>query len=236
MEKITQEEWDEKLVLHEMLLDRKKGGKRLILRGYDLSEIVFKENINLKFAILNKCNLKGINLYRANLEEAYLQEANLEEANLEYANLEEANLKETYLEDANLEYANLYKAYLYKANLEEADLYKANLEETYLEDANLKGANLEEASLYEATGNNKEIKTYELGGYTVNYTSKVIQIGCKNHTIEEWFQFSDEEIDKMSLMDDDALKWWNEYKNDLKIILKKDSAVDSDNYWWEQVP
>jgi hypothetical protein len=220
MEKITQEEWDEKLVLHGMFLDRKKGGERLILIGYDLSEIVFKENINLKFAILNKCNLEEADLEEADLEEANLEKADLEGANLEKVILKRANLKGTNLRYAYLKYANLYKANLYRAYLEEASLKDANFEEASLKDANFENT----------IGNNKEIKTLELGIYVINYTSKVIQIGCKNYTIEEWFQFSDGEIDEM---DGYALEWWNKHKNILKEKIEKDPALDSNNYWWE---
>lgn len=42
-------------------------------------------------------------------------------------------------------------------------------------------------------------------------------IGCKSYLIEEWRNFTDEEISKM---DEDALTWWKKYKINLQNIYK----------------
>jgi hypothetical protein len=43
-------------------------------------------------------------------------------------------------------------------------------------------------------------------------------IGCKQYSIEEWFNFSDE---KIMMMDCYALEWWNNNKSIIKNWLNK---------------
>ena len=118
----------------------------------------------------------------------------------ERACLEGACLEGAYLEGANPEGANLEGAYLEGANLEGACLERANLEGAYLEKTN---------------GNNGEIKTIQTGFWVITYTESVIQIGCKNYTIKEWFDFPDVSIKKMN---DEALEFWKKWKPILELI------------------
>ena len=152
----------------------------------------FKECV--EDAVRKKTNLYGADLGWTGLEKAYLRGANLKWANLEWANLYGANLKGAYLEEVNLGRANLYRAYL-------------------------EGANLKNASLWNTTGNGKEIKNIKgLDTYKVAYTSEVLQIGCENHPIKDWWGFSDDEILKMD--GDKALRFWRENKEKIMRVVK----------------
>ena len=143
LKKITQEEFDKILDLHNLWLNTNgKNGKRADLRNYNLTNIKFDRGVDLAEA-----HLQGANLFRANLAEANLTGANLEGANLAEANLTGANLEGANLEGANLEGANLTGAILFRVNLERAYLKGANLEGAYLEGANLERAHLEGANL-----------------------------------------------------------------------------------------
>ena len=94
-------------------------------------------------------------------------------------------------------------------NLEDGGI-RANLRGADLRYADFSGANLENA-----IGNNKEMKSLQLGKYNTTILVGIkIQIGCQNHTIPEWENFTDVEISKM---DDGALEWWKEWK---EVILK----------------
>ena len=68
----------------------------------------------------------------------------------------------------------------------------------------------------------KEIKTYQFSAYTVNLTKDRIQIGCKNHSIDEWFSFSDKEISGMAY---DALEWWNKHKSIIEQLVKLNGEI-----------
>ena len=121
------------------------------------------------------------------LEEAIAQGANLEGANLEGANLEGANLRGANLEGANLE--------------------GANLEGANLEGANLRGANLECAKNTPLIINGLRWAVFISG-------TGFMRIGCQNHSVEAWKNFTDEEIKRM---DGDALDFWNKYKTMLLV-------------------
>ena len=105
------------------------------------------------------------------------------------------------------------RADLYGANLYGADFRGANLRDADLCGANLCGANLRGANLWDVTGNKKEIFTFQTNKYTVVICQDRIQIGCKNFSQSEWFNFSDDEITEM---DSEALDWWCTHKQHVK--------------------
>ena len=130
--------------------------------------------------------------------------------------------KKRYFGSINMKYANLNRANLYGANLEGASLEGASLEGANLEGANLnraslEGANLNRADLYGAIGNKNEIKSLQCDTWSVVLTDTIMQIGCERHSIEEWYDYSDERI---SQMDPKALTWWIKWKPILKMIIE----------------
>ena len=130
---------------------------------------------------------------RANLRGAYLSSADLSGADLRGADLRGADLRGAYLRSAYLSGADLRGA--------------------YLSGADLRGADLRGADLWDVTGNKKEIFTFQTNKYTVVIYQDRIQIGCKNFSQSEWFNFSDDEITEM---DSEALDWWCTHKQHVK--------------------
>ena len=124
-------------------------------------------------------------------------------------------------ERANLRGANLHGANLRGANLRDADLYGANLC-----DADLSDADLRDAHLSGIHGNLRHVKSIQTETYYITYTSKVIQIGCQRHTIEDWKNFDDETIRKM---DSKALDWWKKWKPILIQIIELAPCEDTKN-------
>lgn len=114
---------------------------------------------------------------------------------LSYANLQDANLK-----DANLDGANFTGANFTRANLEYSNFTRANLKDANLQDTNIK----------DVAGNSKEIKTLLCCKYKVSFTKDLLSIGCKQHKISEWKNFSDDEI---AQMDDGELELWIKWKD-----------------------
>ena len=114
---------------------------------------------------------------------------------------------------ADLSGADLRAADLRGANLWGADLRGANLRSADLSGAGLRGADLRGANLWDVTGNKKEIFTFQTNKYTVVIYQDRIQIGCKNFSQSEWFNFSDDEITEM---DSGALNWWCTHKQHVK--------------------
>ena len=161
---------------------------------------------DLSGANLSDANLTGANLFSANLFSADLRYADLSGADLRYADLRDANLTGADLISANLRAANLSGADLLRANLLRADLNGANLRAANLSGADLTGANLSGADLRYCIGNNKEIKSFQFGTYLITTYKNIINVGCKEHTIEEWLGFSNEEINEM---DGEALTFYH---------------------------
>ena len=113
--------------------------------------------------------------------------------------------------------ADLTGADLTCANLTDANLADANLTDAILTRANLYGADLTGANLTNLLGNMKHIKTLQTDKYLVSYTTRVLQIGCKKHSIEEWKNFDDKTISKM---DSGALEWWAKWKPIIMQIIE----------------
>ena len=161
---------------------------------------------------------QGANLVGANLRDANLRGANLRDANLVGADLRGADLR-----DANLVGANLRGADLWDANLVGANLRDANLRDADLVGADLWGADLRGADLWGAK-NAPMIITGLLWTVYIDGTG-MMRIGCQNHSVEDWKNFTDE---KISAMNSKALTFWNQYKS---MLL---SACDTHKHVEEQ--
>ena len=119
-------------------------------------------------------------------------------ADLSYADLSYANLS-----DANLSYADLSDAHLRRA-----DLRLANLSDAYLSDANLSYADLRRANLRRAVGNGREIKSMQTDVYLCSWTNTTLAIGCQQHPLKDWLEFSDE---KKARFASDGLPYLNKW-------------------------
>lgn len=102
------------------------------------------------------------------------------------------------------------------ADLSGANLSGADLSEANLIGANLRGANLRGADLREVIGNGREVVSLQTDIWSITYTSEVMQIGCTQHTIADWWGFTDDEIAKMEHR---ALDWWRIWKPILQQII-----------------
>ena len=128
------------------------------------------------------------------------------------------------LRGADLRCANLRCANLRGANLRGADLRGANLRDAHLSDTDLRGANLSNVNLRGTNlryciGNNKEIKSLQIGEYLISYYKNILNIGCQSYTLLEWESFTDIEIDNM---DTNALEWWNLNKHIIFELVKRE--------------
>ena len=107
--------------------------------------------------------------------------------------------------------------------VETAIAQNANLRGANLVDADLRGANLRDADLRGAK-NAPMIITGLLWTVYIDSTG-MMRIGCQNHSVEDWKNFTDE---KISAMDSKALTFWNQYKS---MLL---SACDTHKHVEEQ--
>jgi uncharacterized protein YjbI with pentapeptide repeats len=166
---------------------------------------------------LVSADLRGADLLCADLRCADLQYAKLQDADLWGADLRNADLQYADLWGADLRNANLLVADLCGADLQRANLQCAKLQYTNLQDTNLKDTNLKDTNLRWVVGDGKRIKTID-DRYRIVIMPEydVMAIGCEQHSIAKWMNFSDEEIDKMHT---DALQWWKAWKPRIQQLI-----------------
>ena len=110
---------------------------------------------------------------------------------------------------ADLSCADLSNSDLSNTDLRCADLRCADLRYADLRCAELRGANLRYAILRDADLRGTDLLVFQAKLWTAYIQKDVITIGCKRHTVKEWMEFTDEEINKMH---PDALNYWKQYK------------------------
>ena len=120
-------------------------------------------------------------------------------------NLRGVNLRGADLTEINFCWANLTRVDLSLADLSGADLIRADLREANLTRADLSGANLGWVN-FTSTKFPETDKFLNCPWSICHIRSDFIRIGCEYHTVEEWNNFTDEEIDKMDPYK--ALEWW----------------------------
>ena len=124
--------------------------------------------------------------------------------------------------------ANLYGANLYGASLDGAILRGADLRGANLDGANLRGASLDGADLRGADLDGEKLTKTPLQlnnlKWFVLISDKYLRIGCQRFTIEEWRNFSDEEIVEMDFA---ALKFWRKWK--VPIMALCDAHTTAEN-------
>ena len=113
------------------------------------------------------------------------------------------------LTEADLRGTNLRGADLKNADLKNADLKNADLINAYLRGANLRGADLKNADLSYLIADMNIFHSMQLDTYHIVFDKEILAIGCQQHTIAEWKNFTDDEI---SEMDDNALIWLKKWK------------------------
>jgi hypothetical protein len=87
MRKLTQEELDEKLRLHQLWLDSKGSvGKKLHIEYMDCSNLDFRE-VNLQSTFLRGADLTNANLYNVNLQDRCAKGVIFNNTNLHRANI-----------------------------------------------------------------------------------------------------------------------------------------------------
>ena len=161
---------------------------------------------------------------RANLKYADLRGSDLRRANLKYVDLigsalRGSDLRGADLRGSDLRGADLRRAYLRNTDLRDVDLRDADLRDVDLRDVDLRDVDLRDVDLRDCIGNNKEIKSLQIGTYLISYTKNILNIGCKSHTLDEWKVFTDDEISKM---DEYALEWWKLNKDIVIELVERE--------------
>ena len=153
----------------------------------------------------------------ANFANRDLTGVNLRGVNFAYLDLRGVNFTGCDFTLANFTDVDFHGTNFTNANLRGAGLWGANFTNAVLLRANFTNANLRGTK-----GNGREIKNIDTPTYSVAYTRDRLQIGCENHSFEEWWAFT---YDAIGEMDDGALEYWREYKNLIRKTIEEDPAL-----------
>src|SRR5688500_9123837 len=106
MQKITQDQLDALVGLHNRFLEGRVGGRRATLKNTDMTELSLKGQ-ELRQASFIGCIMVGMDLAGANFQEASLYACDLSNSNLHKTKFIRADLRGARIENANLEGADL---------------------------------------------------------------------------------------------------------------------------------
>jgi len=163
--------------------------RKMKLVRWDTKEIIFEAECDSWSELIEGALKEGVSLKNADLENVNLAHADLENVSFENANLENANLRNARLINVNL--------------------VNARLRNSSLIFADLKNANLENVRLNYLIADMNIFHSMQLDTYYIAFDKEILAIGCQQHTIAEWKNFTDDEI---SEMDDNALIWLKKWK------------------------
>ena len=176
--------------------------------------------MDLRKAIMDGVDFMDLCHIRANFlfNEASLKGANFKDVCLMYSDLSGADLRGAIFTCADLGVCDLSDADLRGAELTHADLFRTCLERTNLSDAKLCGVH----------GDGRRIKSMVIDLYYIAYTTDVLWINNVSHKIEDWWEFSDAEIEKCEI----ELDWWRKMKPMLKNTIELSPAAPPSYKFW----
>lgn len=130
---------------------------------------------------------------------------------LMWAIFKDTTFKNCNFECSSMEYMDALGAKFLKCNLKLSSLSRSKLAGAVFVDSDLNGV----------VGNGKQLITISSERWPIAYTETHLQIACERHTIEEWWDFTDDQIAAMSKH---ALTWWKNWKPILKKAIEDNPA------------
>jgi len=163
--------FDDHILAHARYLSKDEDGRRLTLKGLDLTGIIL-EGLELKRSVIVGCNLSKANGRGASFVDADLFGSNFQSADMMKADFRGADLRGANFELAELSYASLRSTDLRPGRLAEwvgmeersSNLYQANLNSADFTGSDMTRANLSTASAQKAKFADVEMFAANLAG------------------------------------------------------------------------
>lgn len=202
---------------HELWLGHCNQGARL---QYDSTMSML--GLKMRGAVLDGAGLEGADMVACDLLGASLKNADLRLANMSHAVIEDASFFGALCYGANFAGTYAFRANFHCANLGTASFVGATLRGARFTGANLGGVDFTKADIRGAIGNGKEMVSLQLERWPVVIVAGQMAIGCQQHSIAEWWGFSDRAI---NIMDEcHALDWWKKWRPVLETVVEKVAA------------
>jgi uncharacterized protein YjbI with pentapeptide repeats len=148
---------------------------------------------------------------RADFIGADFRRADFSRADFRQANFSRADFRQADFIGANFSDADFRQADFSRANFSDVNFRNADFRNADFRYANFRYANFSDTDFRYIKGNGKEIKHLHLLWYVASVGNQ-LAIGCVQHPIEKWENFSDSEINDMH---ENALEWWKKHKEEV---------------------
>lgn len=160
---------------------------------------------------------------------------NIECCNFYSTNFSNVTIKNSDIRNSLFNYSRLSKLKLEKVKLKKCDFRGSELDNSSFSDCDLTGCNFWEASLLnirldnvylmDTIGNGKEIKSLQIGTFTIVYTCNLLQVGCKIYPIDKWSTFTNRDLLEMGGRE--AAKFWNYHGDEILNLVRLSPATKS---------
>ena len=118
--------------------------------------------------------------------------------------------------------ANFVRCLFLRCDMKETNFSSATLLNSNFTDASLTNAIFTKANLEGVIGNTREIKSLQIVRFPITYTSSIVQIGCKQCSIEH----IDDEFNKIiEALGGKHSSTWDKYKQYLETLLQISPAT-----------
>jgi hypothetical protein len=183
-----------------------KHGKRMVIR-------------DTKFFRLD---MSDANLSDADFTDSVMINSTLISTHLSYTTLTRTDLSwskfnGSFIGCVDFAGAKLYGSDFMNCTIYHTDFIGADLRYSDFTDSDITWSDFTGAKLNNCKGDGKIIRNFDNSlRYRITNYKDIMAIGCQQHTIEQWFNFTDNQIEKM---DKNALEWWNTHKDKIKNWL-----------------
>ena len=126
------------------------------------------------------------------------------------ANFRGANFRGADFRSADFRLSNFSSADFSSADFRGADFSSADFRSVNFSGADFRWADFSDSKHQNKIGNMREWHSMQLETYQIGFNSKILCIGCEQHTIREWDKFTDKRILEMD--GKSALKFWRKWK------------------------
>ena len=179
------------------------------LKRWDTKEVIFELECNSWGELLKGALKANVSFYRANFSSADFRGANFSSADFRGANFRGADFRGADFRGVDFRDVDFRDVDFRGANFRYAHFRGANFSSADFRGANFSSADFSISKHQYKIGNMREWHSMQLDTYEIGFNNRLLCIGCQQHTIKEWKNFTDDEISKL---DDYALEWWNKWK------------------------
>ncbi|MDD3443182.1 MAG: pentapeptide repeat-containing protein [Sulfurimonas denitrificans] len=196
----------------------------MIIKRWDTKEVIFELECSSWEELLKGALKAKISFYRAdfsysnfsysNFSDSDFRGSNFRGSNFGYSDFRGSNFRGSNFRGSNFRGSNFRGSDFSDSDFSDSDFGDSDFRGSNFRGSNFRGSNFSDSKHQYKIGNMREWKSMQLDTYMIVFNEHTLAIGCQQHTIKEWQEFTDDTISKM---DTNALLWWTKWK---ELIFK----------------